>query len=350
MLNPLETENGFLKACNDALALVGTTVLFGTATIDLNSCEDAAGNPIGVPDLAYITTEPPHQCSPNSFHVSRPGGACPYESGERAFEAQVGAANYVKNQAGVDLHGVFIVPADLESTIAASVPQIVAQESQGIVFDDAIGVSGRATQAEFAPIVQTMREAGSNYVYNGSNDQAMIKLRSEAAAQGLDESSIQWVCSLSCYTPDFIEQGGDIVEGTYVWMSFVPFFEAADNPELGDFIDAIGEDFPPAWAAGAWADGVLFEEVVGRIVENDGPNAITRQAVLDGLREITDFDANGWWSTSDFSTTETIAECIAVLQVQNGEYVRVFPDTPGQLECDPAHVVPVTTDPADFEG
>ena len=65
---------------------------------------------------------------------------------------------------------------------------------------------------------------------------------------------------------------------------------------------------------------------------------------------VTDFDANGWWSSTDFSTTNTIAECIAVLQVQNGEYVRVFPEASGELSCDPSYTVEVVADPASFEG
>ena len=45
-----------------------------------------------------------------------------------------------------------------------------------------------------------MKTNGSNIATNGSNDQAMIKLRTEAVAQGLDETGVIWACSLSCYT------------------------------------------------------------------------------------------------------------------------------------------------------
>ncbi|MDH3705474.1 MAG: ABC transporter substrate-binding protein, partial [Acidimicrobiia bacterium] len=37
-LNATETVNGFLQACETALALVGTTVLFGNDTADLTPC------------------------------------------------------------------------------------------------------------------------------------------------------------------------------------------------------------------------------------------------------------------------------------------------------------------------
>ncbi|GJM38270.1 MAG: hypothetical protein DHS20C19_16370 [Acidimicrobiales bacterium] len=346
-LTPATTVEGFLKACESALALVGTTVLFALDTSDLNTCDDQAGNPIGVPDIGYITTEVAHQCSPNSFLLSRPGAECPYEGGPRDYTAAVGAPAVLAENLGVDFNGVFIVPGDLPSTIASAVPQTAAQEEIGVTWDGVFGVSGSATQTEFGPLVTTMRDNNSNFVYNGSNDQAMLKLKREAALQDLDVDAVTWLCSLSCYTPAFIEQGGGDAEGVYVWSFFVPFEEADTNEELGTFMDNIGTDFPPAWAAGAWIDGLLFEDAVNAIVDRDGPNGVTRQAVIDELTTVTTFDAGGWWSTTDFTTTNTIGSCFMVMQVQDGEYVRVHPEERGTLDCS-IDAVAVTADPDAF--
>ena len=346
-LNGQTTVEGFLKACESALALVGTTVLFGLDVQDLNTCADQNGNAIGVPDVSYITTEVPHQCSAVSFHLSRPGAECPYEGGDRDYTAAVGAATYLQESLGVDFNGLFLVPADLPSTIASAVPQTAAQEVVGVTFDGIVGVSGAATQAEFGPFVTTLRDSGSNYVYNGSNDQAMLKLKREAALQGLDTEAITWLCTLSCYTPAFVEEGGADAEGVYVWSFFLPFEEADTNEELGIFMDNIGTDFPPAWAAGAWVDGLLLEQSVDAIVDRDGPNGVTRQSLLDELSTVTTFDANGWWSTTDFTTTNTIGGCFVLMQVQDGEYVRVHPTERGTLDCSIDNVE-VTANPDTF--
>lgn len=346
-LTPATTVEGFLKACESALALVGTTVLFALDTSDLNSCEDQAGNPTGVPDIGYITTEVAHQCSANSFLLSRPGAECPYEGGPREYTAAVGATAELSERLGVDFNGLFLVPADLPSTIASAVPQVAAQQEVGVTFDGVFGVSGAATQAEFGPFVTTMRDNDSNYVYNGSNDQAMLKMKREAALQGLDVDAVTWLCTLSCYTPAFIDEGGADAEGVYVWSFFLPFEEADTNEELGTFMENIGTDFPPAWAAGAWIDGLLFEDAINAIVERDGPNAITRQALLDELRTVTTFDAGGWWSTTDFTSTSTIGSCFMVMQVQDGEYVRVHPEERGTLDCS-TDAIAVTADPDAF--
>ena len=347
MLNPTATENGFLRACSDALALVGTTVLFGTSTDDLENCEDINGDPTGVPDLAYITTEIPHQCSTVSFHLSRPGAACPYEEGPRDHTAAVGPANWVAEHAGEGLHGLFLVPADLPSTTASAVPILAAHAAEGIVYEKAYGVSGLAPQASFTPYVQAMRENGSNFVYNGSNDAALLKLMNEANDQGFDMESVNWLCTLSCYTPAFLGEG-DAVEGAFVWTFFLPFEEADTNEELANFMNAVDSDFPEAWAAGAWADGILFEEAINGIVETDGLNAITRARLLEELREIDSFDVNGWWGTADFSSTNNISDCFMVMQVQNSEYVRVYPEERGTLDCGEQNVAQVTVDAATF--
>ena len=42
-INPTETTNGFLVACEDAFALVGTTALFALDTTDLQSCPRCPG-------------------------------------------------------------------------------------------------------------------------------------------------------------------------------------------------------------------------------------------------------------------------------------------------------------------
>lgn len=342
-----KTVEGFLKACDEALALVGTTVLFGLDTEDLTTCDDQNGDPIGVPDIAYITTEVPHQCSSTSFHLSRPGAACPYEGGERGGVANIGAVRWLREQSGGDFNGLFLVPADLPSTISSSLPLLQGMQDDGFVFDGVVGVAGQATQIEQGPYVQTMRDSGANFVYNGSNDQAMLKLRREAVVQGLDIDAVTWVCSLACYTPSFIEDGGEAAEGVYVWMWFLPFEEADTNEELGRFMAAIDDDFPAAWAAGAWGDGVLFEQAVNAIVERDGVNGITRAALLEELRGVTEFDVNGWWAPADLTDTNTTSSCFIVLQVQDGAFARVEPAERGTMNCDDAPVN-VTVNPDTF--
>ena len=69
----------------------------------------------------------------------------------------------------------------------------------------------------------------------------------------------------------------------------------------GDFLTAIDQDFPASWAVGAWNSGRAFEQAINQIVATDGPTGITRARVMEVMATITDFNANGWSGTVDFS-------------------------------------------------
>ncbi len=330
-INPVETTNGFLKACEEALAMVGSTALFAFNVADLNTCPDREGNEIGIADIPERVVEAVHACSPNAFAVTN--AECPFEgSGPRTYTNVLGAHKWLLEQAGGpgSLHGVFLIPSDLPSAINASMPAIRAHMEFGVGNDGEFGVSGSATQAEYGQFLERMREADSNYAYTGSNDQSMLKWKREAVAQGMDLDSITWICSLACYTSDFIED--EISNGTYLWMQFLPFEEASSNEELATFMEYIDEETPAAWSAGAWAAGRLFEQAVNNIVSRDGINGITRQSLLDELRATDSYDVNGWYSPFNFAT-KINSNCYVLLQVQNQEFVRVAPEEPGTFNC-----------------
>ena len=270
-----------------------------------------------------------------------PNGRCPYSGeGPRDYATIIGPYQEIQSRDfdGATVPGVYLVPSDLPTTIAASMPTAEALIGMGVeTAGGEFGVSGRAEQATYGAYVQNMRDRNVVWAQTGSNDQSMIKLRKEAVAQGFDGAGVSWVCSLACYTPDFIGQGGADIEGTYVWMQFLPFEEADQNEELASFLEYMGTDTPQSWAAGAWAAGVAFERVVNDIVAADGPNAITRAAIIEGMQNLADFDANGWYGNLDW-TAKITGPCFVLMQVQNGEYVRLHPEEPGTFDCDADNV------------
>ncbi len=134
--------------------------------------------------------------------------------------------------------------------------------------------SASDTQAAFARLMQTIKAKKSNIVVNGSNDVFMIKMRKEAIAQGVDSVKI-WACGIACYTPNFLEQGGKDVEGTYVYMQNLPFEDQGSNDSLDAFLGAIGgAGKATSWGAAAWAAADEFKQVADDIAATDGPNAL----------------------------------------------------------------------------
>ena len=57
---------------------------------------------------------------------------------------------------------------------------------------------------------------------------------------------------------DFLTTGAADVEGTYVWMSFIPFEEADLNPEASAYVKGVGADKADSFGAQAWQAGTLI--------------------------------------------------------------------------------------------
>jgi hypothetical protein len=267
---------------------------------------------------------------------------CEVLTGERTLRAFVGPVRYYLEQEP-DLHGMFLVPGDLPTTVQSATYQIKAQEEEGVVWDATLKASGRDPQAAYTPKVQELKASSSNFVYNGSNDRTMTNMMKETKAQGYDGVKI-WACSLACYTRQMLTGGADI-EGTYVWMQFIPFEEASENEAAKAYVDAVGEDKVDSFGAQAWQAGMLFKEVIDSIVESDGVNGITRAKIIEALEAKDDFTADGWMG-DEGKDLKGMSPCFVVLQIEGGEFVRRFPEEAGTLECDGANVVDVTLDPA----
>ena len=340
-ISSVDTTNGFLKACEEALAMVGSTALFATDIRALNSCDDQAGNPTGIPDIAERAVEAAHSCSPNAFAPTN--GVCPFTEGAREYRNNLGPHKLLAEQAesnGNPLHGIFLIPGDLSSATNSSMPGIRAHAEFGVANDGEFNVSGGFTQAQYGTYITAMKSANSNYAYNGSNDQTMLLWKSEAQAQGLELDSVTWMCSIACYTPTFLDN--DVAEGTYVWMPFLPFEERTHNAELDTFLTAMETDNPASWSAGAWVAGRMLENAVNTIVLRDGVNGITRAKILAEMRNLRTFTANGWFGTLDWSTKLT-SKCYVLLQAQEVDdelaFVRIAPSAPGTLDCSDDNII-----------
>ncbi|MCU1461920.1 MAG: hypothetical protein JWO37_1995 [Acidimicrobiales bacterium] len=337
-----ESKNGIIDACKNAVAMVGGNSLFNPDVSLYNSCPDKAGAATGLPDLAALANDINEQCNwAVTFLIQGVSEHCPITPGQpRPLSGVVGPSKYYLNKVP-GLHGLYLVPGDLPTTRQSATYLIKAAEDAGIKWDAKLLVGGRDEQSAYTPRIQALKANGSNFVYNGSNDQAMIKIRKEAKAQGVDSVKI-WACSLACYTRNMLTQGGADVEGTYVWMQFLPFEEADTNAEAKAYVDSVGANKVDSFGANAWQAAVLFKQVIDQIVQTDGPNAITRAKMLEVLKGTKDFSANGWLGPKDLHGFST---CQVIMQVQAGKFVRVFPQERGKMDCNPANIVTVNLDP-----
>ena len=340
-LSPDEAKNGQIQACAASLAMVGGNTLFNPDVTEMDTCPDAQGQPTGVPDVAALANDVNEQCSPNAYVIQAVPESCPIVPGQprdlRAFVGQIPFYQTIEP----DLRGLFLVPGDLPTTVQSATYQIAGQAQAGVDWIGALKVSGRDEQSAYTPRVQTAKAGNATYIYDGSNDAAMISMRREAAVQDLSGVSV-WGCSVACYTQRYRDAAAD-VEGTYLWLQFLPFEEASTNAAAQAYVDSVPS--PDAGGAQAWQAAMLFRQVVDRIVASDGPNAVTRARVLQQLAATDDFTADGWMG-SEPKPLKGVSDCFVVVQMVGGEFVRRFPDEPGTLSCDPANVATVRLDPA----
>lgn len=339
-----ESLNGQIDACQNALAMVGSNALFNPDMAPTATCRDLAGNETGLPDIAALANDINQRCNETSYLIQGVAETCENLTGEREATSFVGFTDYVLEQNDDDLHGLYMVPGDLPTTVQSATYLINAAEEAGVVWDATTTISGRDEQAAFGPLVQQVRSDESNYVYNGANDRAMVAMRQESAAQGLDTVDV-WACGQACYTQGFLETGGADVEGTYVWMQFLPFEEADSNPALQAYVDGVGIENADSFGAQAYQAALLFEHVIDEIVATDGINGITRERMLEVLAATDDFTADGWMG-EDSKDLRGFSTCQVILQVQDGEFARVFPEEEGTLDCNEDNIVQTTLDPA----
>ena len=225
-------------------------------------------------------------------------GSCPYSgSGPRTFEIASTTYDYYFAKYGKkSLHGVFLVPKDLPSTIAVSMPSFRATQQFGIGEDDEIGISALATQSDYTQAVVALRSHHSTYARNNLDYIGTVLLRKEAVAQGVKTVKV-WDCNFQCYDKRFIAAGGSAVEGQYAWLNTLPLEDAGHNATLDAFLKY--DTKPDAFGMQAFIAGTLFTHAVNDVVAKSGPNGLTRVALLDALRNTHDFDAGGFLPTTD---------------------------------------------------
>ena len=336
-----DAKNSVTTACQNSLALVGTTALFLDDMSAAEQCKDKAGAASGIPDLAVLQTYAAEQCSKVSFAALPSAGSCPYTSGVRTFkETTVTQDYYAKKYGKGTLHGVFLVPSDLPSTISASTPLFAADEKMGIKKDAEFGISALATQSGYTSDVQALKTNKSTFARDGADYVSSVFFRKEAQVQGVDTVKV-WDCSLQCYDARFISTGGSAVENQYVWLSFLPFEDRGHNAELDNFLKYNTK--PDAFGAQAWVAGQIFATAVNTIVAKSGPNGITRSAMFDAIHGITNFDDNGFISPTNVGGQQA-SKCLIGMQVQNGKFVRIDPVEPGKFDCT-GSTFEVTLDP-----
>jgi hypothetical protein len=341
-LNPNATTNAEIQACQNDLAMVGTSSVFLTSVDNMRNCKDSTGAVTGLPDIPFVSTALVQQCSDQSFPIAPPQVQCDTKDQHpQTFRANVSRGRYYNQKFGADkLHGVYVFGSDSKSARDSSFVSLGALRNIGIKSDQDFDLPGASPQSAYTPVIQAMKDHGSNYG-QAITAQAAVLLRKEAALQGLQGVKV-WDCGVGCYDKEnFLKAGGADVEGEYVDTLFLPFYSKADqkaNASTGNYVKYTGQDNIASFGAYAWAAGLAFRDAVNAQVKAGGINSITRKTLFEQLNKIHKFDADGMFAPIDLAGRQ-ISNCSVTMQVKNGDYVRVSPTKPGTFKCWPNGII-----------
>ena len=227
------------------------------------------------------------------------------------------------------LHGVLVKSADAVNPSNDVLDAIIQQA--GVHADDVVALSAIAPQSVYTPVIQTMKQSSANFATTGLAAASMVSLRQEAALQGFDDPATVWLCTAACYERSFLDAGAT-VEGTYVPIGFLPFDETEASRAVDVYVRSVGRNKVSGLGVYVYAATLALREVLERIVATDGVNGITRAAVLEGLQQLTDFDAGGLIGRTDIAGKQ-VTSCFVLTQVRDGRFVRVHPKQPGTFDC-----------------
>jgi hypothetical protein len=344
-----EARNALIRACQEDFAIVGTTALFLNDITPMTSCPDKTGAATGLPDVPLVQTEEAHQCSPVSYPILPNQLICSTrDQHPQTYYVSSGQVSYLVRH-NKNLHGVWLIPSDLRSTVNATTPLARGEQRLGIKpdGDGLYKISGLATQSDYTPIVQTMKQHNSTYAESISDYKSTVFLRREAKVQGVT-SVKAWGCALQCYDAKFLSEGGAAVEGQYTALTFIPFEEAKQNKSVAAYVKNVGgRAKAEAFGAEAWMAGLFFRDVVDNVVKADGKNGLTRARFLEEAAKVHDFtasvDGDAMLGPSDVGAHK-INGCFLLMQVKNGRYVRVYPKQANTFDCNPKNVFTIQLD------
>ena len=333
-----ETRNSLIKACQNDFAIVGTGALFLNNVDDMLACPDAKGAKTGLPDVPVVTIWEAQQNSPVSFPITAPSKVFSDPSGE-TYQARVGRFRWYLQNVSKDLHGVFLVGADLAALKTATMPIWLGAQKVGIKSDGVFDVHGADGQDKYLPMATAMQSDGSTIESSGVNDTSQAYMLKEAGVQGVNTVKV-WDCTSACYSKRFLETAGAKAEGQYVDMPFVPVEEAKYSPAVKAYVNSVGDGVIDGNGEQAWAAALFFRDAVNSVVKGGGVNALTRANFLTEAKKIHSFNADGMLATSDIPAKKA-TPCTSLFQVKGGKYVRVFPKKPATFDCNSKNVVTV---------
>ena len=213
------------------------------------------------------------------------------------------------------------------NNIAASVELYGEETGQELAYENdelTYGLGGG-----IGPEVTTMKDAGVDFIATCLDLNAMKTLAQELSRQGMDDVVLMHP---NTYNQDFVTEAGDLFEGDYVSVQFLPFEADAEGTALDVYFSWLEETDaePSELAMAGWINASLaFDGLLAA-----GPD-FDRDSVTAATNSLSGYTAGGLVEPVDWATAHTPFtndtrpdegdECSAVVRVVDGTFETVMP-------------------------
>jgi ABC-type branched-subunit amino acid transport system substrate-binding protein len=293
-------QQAYAKACDEVFAAVGSMGAFdsgGAATTQ--SC--------GLPDI-------------RSAAVTKDRNACttcfPAQSVNTGEWENAPGEFIKKNYPDAAAHmGLFYVNA---GAAAENGPvEVNAMTKQGLHFDVVQGID--VSEFNYAPYAQQLKDKGVKAVLWVGPYQYSVRLAQ--AFQQVGYKPDLYLRDPTDYIPDYVDSGGSAVDGTVVFLNFVPFEEASSNKEMSLYVSWLQQVNPGAdptfFGVFSWSAARLFVEKAAALGGN-----LSRSTLIDALSKTDNWTANGMTAPQHVGSKRT-GDCWRFIQLDGGAWKPV---------------------------
>lgn len=290
-------QAAYATACTKTFAAVGSMSAF-----DSGGAGIAQG--CGLPDL-------------RSQAVSDARNACTTCFGAQATQVHVFQNAipdfFVKHYHAATQHAAMIY-VNAAASVDNAKNMMVVERKRGMrfVYSSPFDVA----EFNYSPYVQHMKDAGVRWVqFVGSADEAVRLQQAMANANFKPEV---FLLDPTAYDPMYVKSGGSAVDGSFVFINFTPFSEAASNPELRLYETWLQQVAPGAspsyFGIFAWSAARLF---VQQAVALGGK--LTRANLVTRVRSVHRWTSNGLHAPEDVGG-KTNGSCWRFLRLDHGTW------------------------------
>jgi ABC-type branched-subunit amino acid transport system substrate-binding protein len=178
--------------------------------------------------------------------------------------------------------------------------------------------------------VSKMKEAGVDFVTTCMDTNGAITLGRELKRQGVNAP--QYLPN--GYDAELISKFGDVIDGSYVGIGFVPFESSTPPPGLTDYFQWI-DKVPGAKRNELSLAGWMNADLLYQGLKAAGPE-FTQASVVQAINGMRNWTADGigpgidWTTAHDSDSEET---CLAIVKIQGGKFVPQFTEPNKGLLC-----------------